>query len=726
MRSHTAILAWILVLIVCLPAVSAALTSEPGAKSTPYWVFFTDKGQIAPNSVAAPEETALPAADMVAIAQSYPPQTWARRSLGSAALPDFHDFPLWAPYVSEVSTYGHLRTRSRWLNAVSIDLTPSARETVRSLPFVTELRPVAHLERQSIGPDLDRDGNPLGRVIAPTPFTPDPRLSSLAPSEAMGTSPLTMRSLLYGPSYWQLNEITVPAVHDLGYSGNRVRLMMLDTGFRKDHEAFAQADILAEWDYVFGDGNTQNEPEDVYNAQEHGTATWGACGGFAPGVMVGPAYGATFVLAKTEDIRSETQVEEDNFVAALEWADSLGVICTSSSLCYTCFDDGFCYQYEDKDGDTAVITVALDIAAARGIMCVNAMGNSGCTPGSLSTPADADSILAVGGLDSLNIIAEWSACGPTYDGRTKPEVLARGRHVFCPDDDATDTYGYASGTSLSTPLVGGSVALLLEAHPDWGPMDVREALMQTADRASHPNNQYGWGRINVRAALEWTPVVYPLPFSLISPADSSQLDTRRPTFVWHRSRNLTTGGPLAYTVWIYDEHNPGDPLTVDAGADTVLTMPFSLEPLTTYRWEVTAESMLGYRRLSRETWTFRTPPTSDVAENGSIAPLTNGIVLTCSPNPFGSEITFHFELPSGLPPNGDIGGGGGAVKDADWVIHDAAGRRMAEGRASAGADGFTATWDGSTAAGPAPAGVYYLEVHVGPRCARQPLVRLNR
>jgi subtilisin family serine protease len=715
----TKAITWLTTLFIALPLVLMAPAwsqdTPTAQESRPYWVFFRDHGPSAHSR------------EIIELARSIPAAAWARRArTGKSMLPDARDLAVWEPYVSEVAQRGCLRHRSRWFNAVSADLSAAAVTAVSNLPFVTGVRPVARAERQSLGPSFDQEGRPLGRVTQPVrrelleTVATWRKTALLDPAGPLGAWD---RSLLYGPSYWQLDEIGVPPVHELGYSANRVGFMMIDTGFRKDHDAFAQSDVLAEWDYVFGDGNVQNEPEDHEHAHSHGTATWGASGGFAPGNLIGPAYGATFVLAKTEDIRSETQAEEDYYVAALEWADSLGVIVTSASLCYLCFDDGFCYEYEDKDGDTAVITVALDIAAARGITCVNCMGNYGCDTGSLGTPADADSMIAVGAVDSLNQIAYWSACGPTYDGRTKPEVVARGVDTYCADDDETDTYGHASGTSLSTPLVGGATALLLEAHPEWGPMDVREALMETADRADTPDNQYGWGRIDVEEALNWTPVLYPQPFSLLVPADSTLLQMFDPIFMWQASQDPDHGDPLLYTLWIDNVDDPAGSWSVEAGADTFLTLPFGLCPAATYCWEVSAEDLNGNRRYSRESFTFVTPDAASVPDVPSSQVPTGPVQLQvrCAPNPFADALRFRVETP--------VNTAGMHLPDGRlrWAVYDPLGRRIASGRAH-GKDGiYEATWSGDIAGGEwAHPGVYYLEMRVGHRFARETIVRLPR
>jgi len=256
---------------------------------------------------------------------------------------------------------------------------------------------------------------------------------------------------------------------------------------------------LAEWDFVNDDGETQNEEGDPETQHNHGTVTWSTLGGAWDGELYGPAYLASFILAKTEDVSSETQIEEDNWVAGMEWADSFGVDVISSSLCYIDW-----YSYSDLDGNTAVTTIAADIAAERGIVVCNAMGNSGPASGTLLAPADADTILACGAVWSDGDIASFSSRGPTYNGRTKPEVLARGVYTYCASPYDTTGYTQAHGTSLSTPLVGGCAAVLLSAHPDWNPVKVREALMMTAGNAQSPNNDRGWGIVDLLAAVNYS------------------------------------------------------------------------------------------------------------------------------------------------------------------------------------------------------------------------------
>jgi subtilisin family serine protease len=147
------------------------------------------------------------------------------------------------------------------------------------------------------------------------------------------------------------------------------------------------------------------------------------------------------------------------------------------------------------------------------------MGNGGHTVGSIVAPADADSIIACGAVDGNGILAGFSSIGPTYDGRIKPELVARGASTYAalPSPHKTDGYSYLPGTSFSTPLVAGCAALVLQAHPDWTPMEVREVLMTTASRANNPNTYYGWGIVDCLKAIngETEDPIIPEEFDLV-------------------------------------------------------------------------------------------------------------------------------------------------------------------------------------------------------------------
>ena len=448
---------------------SQQLTNLQPQEKVKVWVFFTDKGFVDMESF----QSAITQAG-----NTLTPRAARRRAkTRKQSLVDFCDLPVNQAYIDRITDFkAKFRHRSRWLNAASFETPVSELDRISELSFVRSIKPVLAGKRKPV------------RIEAP----PD------EPLQGKGSFDLN-----YGASYGQLQQLNIPAVHNMGYYGQGVLVCMLDTGFRKDHQvfqpAYSEGRVLAEWDFVNDDGNTQNEPGDPSSAHNHGTLTWSALGGAASGYLYGPAYGADFIIAKTEDVSMEQPIEEDNWVAGMEWADSIGAGVISSSLAYIDW-----YSYSDMDGNTAVTTIAADIAAQLGIVVCNSMANAGPGSGTLHAPADADSIVACGAVYSDGEIAYFSSRGPSFDGRIKPEVCAQGVSTRCASASSPSSYTYANGTSLSTPLIGGAAAVILSAHPEWTPMQVREALMMSGDHALFPDNNYGWGVPDILAAIQYS------------------------------------------------------------------------------------------------------------------------------------------------------------------------------------------------------------------------------
>jgi len=433
------------------------------------WIFFTDKGIF-------DQEQYDREADKI----NFTGHVLKRRSKIGMVAVTFADLPVFKKYIKQIIDLGAKQRRiSRWLNAASFEIDIGLLDTIKNLPFVYKINPVASYKKIEL-PEIQETGDIQNLKMVPMETT----------------------SLDYGPTLMQNQMLNVPAVHDLGYSGQGIIVAILDGGFRKTHDAFAQiindGRLLDEYDFVFDDDETQNETEDNPSQHNHGTSIWSVLGGYDPGIQIGPAYGASFLLAKTEDVRSETIVEEDNWVAGMEWADSLGADVISTSLGYSDW-----YEYSDMDGLTAITSAAASTAASLGIIVCKSMGNAGPDAGTLSAPADAFDIIAVGAVSSTGTIATFSSRGPTYDGRTKPEVCALGLSTRCAEGTSDSYYTIKNGTSLSTPLIGGACALLLSANPSLTPFQLRQSIIETADNADTPDNTYGWGIPDILDAYNW-------------------------------------------------------------------------------------------------------------------------------------------------------------------------------------------------------------------------------
>ena len=427
------------------------------------WIYFTDKGIFSNEKYIS--------ALIIAERDLNPRSKW-RRSKVRTSIVDFYDIPVNSIYIDSIlSTGANLRVTSKWLNAISIEAKLSQISRIANFPFVYKIEIVLSGKRNPIQKEkiLEKGikvNQPDGLILN------------------------------YGNSYDQLNQINVVAAHEAGYKGQGIIVLMLDTGYYTEHEAINKDQIIAEWDFINDDSTTQNEPGDSLYQHNHGTYTLSALGGSKDGMLYGPAFEANFILAKTENVPVEEPIEEDWYVAGLEWGESLGADVSSSSLGYIDW-----YDFNDLDGNTAVTTVAVDRAIANGMICVTAAGNEGTS--GIIAPADADSVISVGAVDTSGNLASFSSHGPTADSRIKPEVVARGVSTYCASASGLDYYINTSGTSLSTPLVGGSIAVILSAHPDWTPMMVREVLLMTADNSDNPDNLYGWGLIDIMAAINY-------------------------------------------------------------------------------------------------------------------------------------------------------------------------------------------------------------------------------
>ncbi len=273
-----------------------------------------------------------------------------------------------------------------------------------------------------------------------------------------------------------------------------------------------------------GDSNTDGyvTTDPNYYHPRHGTEMLGLVGGYFGGRYVGAAPGAEFIVAKTEspDTNYEFPVEEDTYIAGLEWCEARGVDIVSSSLGYS---DWYVWP-RDFDGKTSPASIAAYEATRRGVVVVTAAGNVSVPM--IEIPGDAMGVITVGGIDTLYNRWEHSGYGPTFDGRRKPEIMCLSAAPIVINPDSTDSYLYSFGTSGATAMVAGMCALLLEAHPNWNADSVREALFSTASLASAPSDSMGFGWPDVYAAIHYSPIgtvttsasswldPYPNPFNL--------------------------------------------------------------------------------------------------------------------------------------------------------------------------------------------------------------------
>lgn len=438
-----------------------------------YWIYFADKE----NATLSKNVSYLEQAREAGLTDR---AVQRRMKMGITSLSS-RDLPVSESYLEKLKNAGiAVDNTSRWFNAVTAYLTATQVKLLAGFSFVKEIEPVRTFMRKEL-PKLE---------------------SSFLKSSVESAN----AKFAYGSSLTQMELMNAVQVHNIGVSGRGVLIGMLDTGFRwKEHEAMQNLNVIAEYDFIQNDTVTANQDGDALSQDSHGTSTMSLVGGYKEGQLVSPAFNAYFMLGKTEYVPTETNVEEDNWVAAIEWMESNGADVVSSSLGYSEFDAGqSSYTYADMNGRTATTTKAAAIAAQNGVVVVNSMGNEAGTAWKyLTSPADADSIISVGAVNSLGNYAAFSSIGPTSDGRTKPDVVAHGVGTYCAiPPGKTSPYTSASqGTSLATPLVAGVAAMILSARPELTPVQVRDALRNTASNVASPNNTIGWGIVNAYNAL---------------------------------------------------------------------------------------------------------------------------------------------------------------------------------------------------------------------------------
>lgn len=367
------------------------------------------------------------------------------------------DFPVYSPYLNEISTKGEVVKKSKWLNAVVLNssLLPA---DLLAIPFVTKVEALA-----------------TGKVF---------QNDKTKEIEALNN----LKTMTYDSTYKQNIQIGVDCMHDKGFQGENILLAVIDAGFQgmdtilAFDSLFLENRVVDKYDFIDNDTT-------VYEKHFHGTWVASVIAGNQVN-YIGSAPHVDLCLYITEDVTREVHEEEFDLVRGLERADSVGADLVNISLGYFKFDtlQGD-YTYADMDGETTISAQGIQIATSKGLLIVTSAGNSG--PDHIGTPCDADSILCVGATDTNSIVASFSSVGYSSDGRVKPDVAAIGRRAYCVDTDGS--IRTCNGTSFSSPLTCGMVATLIQAHPTLSMLNVIEAVRESSSQFLSPDSLLGYG-----------------------------------------------------------------------------------------------------------------------------------------------------------------------------------------------------------------------------------------
>lgn len=400
-----------------------------------YWVFFTDKNGVEFDPY-----------------QYFDPTAIQRRINQGLPIYDESDKPVKQEYLDQTSVFcDSMSYATRWFNGVAVYSDEARMEEVKKLPFVKEVRLMYEMEIVLAGSELDHN----------------PGLRKLAQGQI---------KRMEGEKFAE-NKLT----------GKGIRIAIIDGGFKglgaeeyEHDEFFNHVKIAATYDFI-------GKSENVYRKIQHGKAVLGCIAGKSDTFNLGLAPDAEFLLARTAKSFSEGTKDEECWLAAVEWCDKNGANIINTSLGY----DVSKYFQSDMDGKTSLISRSANLAAKKGILVVVSAGNEGQNFWKkICTPADADSVLTVGALNPYSgIQCSWSSYGPSADFRLKPEVCAFGNVAAVYDNNIMEMMG----TSFSAPLVAGFAACVMQLHPDWDCMKVKEEIRKSADLYPYFDYAHGNG-----------------------------------------------------------------------------------------------------------------------------------------------------------------------------------------------------------------------------------------
>ncbi|NNT72512.1 S8 family serine peptidase [Flavobacterium sp. IMCC34852] len=386
------------------------------------------------------------------------------------------DAPIEQSYVNQITAAQgiQVKAQSKWLNCLHIRGSFADIQSLIGLPFVNHIKFANH----SLNAKMTRP-----KAIIPVNKQMD-----------------VQTTFAYGNSTNQVQMLNAHLLHQQDYTGSGKIIAVLDSGFTAVNtiipfnRMFNNGLYLGGYNYV--GGNT-----DVFSTHNHGTMTLSCMAGFVDGQLVGTAPDAQYYLFITEDVSSENPVEESYWVQAAEEADRLGVDVITTSLGYFGYDNpSYSYTYADMTGNKAFASQGANIAFSKGMIVIASAGNTGNTVNPhIGVPAEATHVLAVGSVQFDENYSAFSSIGPSFDGRVKPDVMAKGQSATLSNTNGAIVT--ASGTSFSCPIMAGAVTSFWQAIPWATNQQVVDFVKQSSDRFTSPTNQYGYGIPDFQSAL---------------------------------------------------------------------------------------------------------------------------------------------------------------------------------------------------------------------------------
>jgi len=384
----------------------------------------------------------------------------ANRQKFNIPLRQFTDIPVTEAYIKGVKEKGiKIIFKSKWLNGITSYMTDNQAEELKKLAYVKEVFPAnTTIRMASVKPNFkpERYDTPLKQMHA----------------KVITENNLTGKGVVVG-------------LADAGFVGANTDPLLL--------HLFADSSIKGQRDFI----NPERKDlilEPATDGDHHGCSVLERVCGFDEDKkdQTGFAVNSEFYLSRTENGEREYRGEEDNWVAAIEWLDSLGVRLVNTSLGYsTKMDDPKDnYKQLDMNGKTTVITRAAEIATdQKGMFLVVSAGNEGDNINwmIISAPADAPGVLSVGATKERNCEKiGYSSVGPEFLPYLKPNVSCYS----------------LGGTSFSAPIITGFVACLMEKAPALTSKQLKSIIEKSGNLYPYGNNYIGYGYPIAERALQ--------------------------------------------------------------------------------------------------------------------------------------------------------------------------------------------------------------------------------
>jgi subtilisin family serine protease len=394
---------------------------------------------------------------------------------------DSIDLPVSPAYFEAIKKTGaEIRTASKWVKTIVVQLTDSCiASELRELPFVDEAYCV-------------------WKGVLPNSFTGINRPNETKKNSTLsGTSEVTTKEETtgltsendYGAGFDQIRLNNGHLLHNAGFRGKGVSIAIVDEGFMNvDRISFFDQNKLMD---VKSFNHETSDP--LRAGMDHGTRVLSCLLSDKQGEMIGTAPEADYYLFRSEINQEEYPVEEDYWIAALEYADSLGIDIMTTSLGYSNFNDAAMnHSVSQLDGKTIPMSRAAALSASRGMLLFISAGNEGNKNWKFITmPGDAENVITVGSIMRDSTRSAFSSTGYTADNRIKPDLVAMGSNVSIVSSDGSIIQ--SNGTSFATPILAGLGACLWEAFPDLTAFEMIKLLQTSGNRYLQPDSLFGYG-----------------------------------------------------------------------------------------------------------------------------------------------------------------------------------------------------------------------------------------